>query len=190
MNPCVNLANYSEEQMTRTVAGGNDWTITMQLSANETTFRAEDTWANNWGAPDAPAVTFPATAPGALTYNKNNITIPTAGRYTVRLNDQSGAYFFTLVTATQSASAAILKLATAPNPAQEMVSVSYELPATATAAITVQNLLGQSVRQYAAVRQNAGLQSQNRPLQGLASGIYLVKLEAGTLTQTTRLVVK
>ena len=172
-------------QMTRTVAGGNDWTITLQLSAEEAKFRAENDWADSWGS-----AVFPTSAPAAVTYNGANIPVATAGSYTVRFNDQSGAYSFTRVTSAQSASAAILKLAAAPNPAQGAVSVSYELPATATAAITVQNLLGQSVRQFTAVRQNAGLQSQQLPLQGLASGIYLVKLETGTLTQTTRLVVE
>ena len=50
--------------------------------------------------------------------------------------------------------------------------------------------MGQSVRQFTAVRQTAGVQNQQFPLQGLASGIYLVKLETGALTQTTRLVVE
>lgn len=172
-------------QMTRTVAGGNDWTITLQLTAEEAKFRAENDWVHDWGS-----TAFPVSAPAAVTYKGANIPVSPAGTYTVRFNDQTGVYSFTRVTATQSASAAILKLAAAPNPAKETVSISYELPATATAAITVQNLLGQSVRQFPAVRQNAGLQAQNLPLQGLASGIYLVKLETGALTQTTRLVVE
>ena len=173
--------------MTRTVTGGHDWTITMQLSANEAKFRADNAWTVNWGGPAAPLATFPA-ATGTM--NGPNIAVPTAGRYTVRFNDVSGAYQFSVALATKSASAAILKMAVSPNPASETASVSYELPATATAAITVQNLMGQSVRQFSAVRQNAGLQSQNLTLQGLASGIYLVKLETGALTQTTRLVVE
>ncbi|WP_216690194.1 T9SS type A sorting domain-containing protein [Hymenobacter siberiensis] len=171
--------------MTRTVAGGHDWTITMQFSTNEMKFRADNLWANSWGS-----TAFPTSTPAAVTYNGANIPVAPAGRYTVRFNDQSGAYSFSIVTATQSASAAILKMAVSPNPASGTASVSYELPATATAAITVQNLMGQSVRQFSAVRQNAGLQSQSLPLQNLASGIYLVKLETGTLTQTTRLVVE
>ncbi|MBH8560191.1 T9SS type A sorting domain-containing protein [Hymenobacter negativus] len=173
--------------MTRTVTGGHDWSITMQLSANEAKFRADNAWTVNWGGPAAPASAFPAAVG---TMNGPNIAIPTAGRYTVRFNDVTGAYSFTVATSTKAASAAILQLAVAPNPASESASVSYELPATATAAITVQNLMGQSVREFTAVRQNAGLQSQNLPLQGLASGIYLVKLETGALTQTTRLVIK
>lgn len=171
--------------MTRTATGGHDWTITAQLSANDAKFRADNDWVDSWGS-----TAFPASAAAAVTYNGANIPVAPAGTYTVRFNDQTGAYSFTVVTATRSASAAILKLAVAPNPAKETLNVSYELPATATAAITVQNLMGQSVRQFTAVRQNAGLQSQSLPLQSLASGIYLVKLETGALTQTTRLVVE
>ncbi|GAB2861479.1 T9SS type A sorting domain-containing protein [Hymenobacter ruber] len=168
--------------MTLTTAGGHDWTITVTLIVGEAKFRANDAWTVNWGATGFPTGTGVQDGP--------NIPIATAGRYTVRFNDATGAYSFTTVTATKAASAAILQLAVAPNPASGSASVSYELPATATAAITVQNLMGQSVRQFPAVRQNAGLQSQNLPLQGLASGIYLVKLETGALTQTTRLVVE
>ncbi|MGY3089997.1 hypothetical protein ACVWYF_003045 [Hymenobacter sp. UYAg731] len=166
---------------------GHDWTITMQLSANEAKFRADNAWTVNWGGPAAPLAAFPA-ATGTM--GGPNIAVPTAGRYTVRFNDVTGAYQFGAALATKSASGAILQLAVSPNPASGTASVSYELPATATAAITVQNLMGQSVRQFSAVRQNAGLQSQNLPLQGLASGIYLVKLETGALTQTSRLVVE
>ena len=172
----------SSTPMTLTTAGGHSWTITLPLTAGAVKFRANDAWTVNWGG-----TAFPT---GTGTQDGADITITTAGRYAVNFNDATGAYQFTTVTATKSASAAILKLAVSPNPASETASVSYELPATATASITVQNLMGQSVRQFSAVRQNAGLQGQNLPLQGLASGIYLVKLETGALTQTTRLVVE
>jgi hypothetical protein len=172
----------TETGMTRTATGGHDWTITMAMVAGEAKFRANNDWTVSWGD-----VAFP-TGTGS-TQNGPNIPVP-AGRYTVRFNDVTGAYSFAAALVTKSASAAILQMAVSPNPASESASVSYELPATATAAITVQNLMGQSVREFSAVRQNAGLQSQNLPLQGLASGIYLVKLETGALTQTTRLVVE
>ncbi|GAB3855347.1 hypothetical protein GCM10028822_26080 [Hymenobacter terrigena] len=174
----------TETGMTRTVAGGHDWTLTLPLTAGEAKFRANNDWnVASWGA-----ATFPAGT--GSTQNGPNIPVSPAGRYTVRFNDVTGVYSFSVATATKSASAAILKMAVSPNPASGTASVSYELPATATAAITVQNLMGQSVREFSAVRQNAGLQSQNLPLQGLAAGIYLVKLETGALTQTTRLVVE
>ena len=172
----------SSTVMNQVPAGGHDWTITKALIVGEAKFRANDAWTINWGATGFPTAAGVQDGP--------NIPIATAGTYTIRFNDATGVYQFATATATKSASAAILKLAVAPNPTKETLTVSYELPATATAAITVQNLMGQSVRQFTAVRQNAGLQGQQFPLQGLASGIYLVKLETGALTQTARLVVE
>ena len=69
-------------------------------------------------------------------------------------------------------------------------TVAYELPAAATATIAVQNLLGQTIRQLAPARQAAGPQTQALPLQGLAPGVYLVRLQADGQTQTARLLVQ
>ncbi|NML63719.1 T9SS type A sorting domain-containing protein [Hymenobacter sp. RP-2-7] len=91
---------------------------------------------------------------------------------------------------TRPAETAAFKLSLAPNPAAGTTAVAYELPAAATATLQVQSLLGQMVRQLPAVRQAAGAQTQVLSLQGLAPGVYLVKLTAGDLTQTTRLLVQ
>lgn len=172
--------------MTRVAANGHDWILTLPLTAaagaNEVKFRANDDWTVNWGA-----ATFPA---GTGTQGGANITVSSAGRYTVRFNDITGVYQFSVVTATQSSNDAILNLALAPNPAKETVSVAYQLPIAATATISVKNLLGQSVRQFTAVRQGAGAQDQPLSLAGLAPGVYLVQLQTGSLTQTTRLLVE
>jgi outer membrane receptor protein involved in Fe transport len=117
-------------------------------------FRANNAWAVNWGS-----TAFPA---GTGTPNGPDIPIATAGSYTVQLDDVTGAYQFTLATATASKMGSVigdvasLKLSLAPNPTNGAVSVTYELPAAATASIAVQNLLGQSVRQFAQARQSAG----------------------------------
>jgi hypothetical protein len=92
--------------------------------------------------------------------------------------------------ATRAQQTATFQLSLAPNPAGGTTTVTYQLPAAATASIVVQNLLGQTVRQLAPARQAAGAQTQALPLQGLAPGVYLVRLQAGELTQTTRLLVQ
>jgi glycosidase len=91
--------------------------------------------------------------------------------------------------ATRSQQTAAFGLSVAPNPAAGTTTIRYELPTAATASIAVQNLLGQTIRQLAPARQAAGAQAQTLPLQGLAPGVYLVRLQAGDLTQTTRLLV-
>ncbi|HEX8657062.1 MAG TPA: T9SS type A sorting domain-containing protein [Hymenobacter sp.] len=174
--------------MTLVTPGGHDWAITLPLTASATArevkFRANNAWAINWGG-----TAFPA---GIGTQDGGNITVTTAGTYSVRFNDMTGAYVFTLVTATslKARSEAALKLALAPNPARGSVKVAYDLPQAATATVTVQNLLGQTVRQLAPVRQGAGSQSQNLALEGLSSGIYLVQLRTADYAQTSRLVVE
>ena len=91
---------------------------------------------------------------------------------------------------TAAQAAAVLKMALVPNPASGATTVAYELPSGTTATIAVQNLLGQTVRQLAPTRQAAGAQTQVLALQGLAPGVYLVRLQAGELTQTARLLVE
>ena len=173
--------------LTASGTSSHDWTITMQLSANEAKFRADNAWTTNWGGPAAPAPTFPA-ATGTM--NGPNIKVTTAGRYTVRFNDITGAYSFTTALATKSSNEAILKLALAPNPASGSLRVAYELPSAGAASIEVQNLLGQRVQVLAPVFQSAGSREQQLSLGGMAPGIYLVQLKTADLTQTTRLVVE
>ena len=96
----------------------------------------------------------------------------------------------TALAVTAAQAAAVLKLSLAPNPAAGATTVAYELPTGTTATITVQNLLGQTVRTLASARQAAGAQSQSLSLQNLAPGVYLVKLQAGELAQTARLLVE
>ena len=92
--------------------------------------------------------------------------------------------------ASRAASSAVFKLALAPNPATGTTHVTYELPTAATVTIVVKNLLGQTLHQMVPARQGAGSQTQALAVQGLTPGVYLVQLQAGTQTQTARLLVK
>ena len=111
------------------------------------------------------------------------------GQYAVYTSKQIGKPAGTTL-ATRTQDAAVLRLSLAPNPATGTATVAYSLPVASTAALTVQNLLGQAVRQLAPAHQTAGAQAQALPLQGLAPGVYLVKLQAGEQTQTARLLVE
>ena len=92
--------------------------------------------------------------------------------------------------AARASQAAVLQLSLVPNPASGTATVAYQLPTAATATLAVQNLLGQTVRQLAPARQAAGTQAQAISLQGLAPGVYLIKLTAGDQTQSARLLVQ
>jgi 1,4-alpha-glucan branching enzyme len=64
----------------------HQWTLTLQLTQGEAKFRANDSWAVNWGGTGFPA--------GSGFQDGPNIQVPAAGYYTVTFNDINGAYNF------------------------------------------------------------------------------------------------
>ena len=146
-------------------------------SAATVTFPATGTWYNYLDGTQL-TVTNPAVSltlqPGQYAvYTSRQLTVP-AGTTLATRAPQTAAFGLSLV----------------PNPAAGTTTLTYALPTAATATIVVQNLLGQTIRQLPAARQAAGAQTQALPLQGLAPGVYLVRLQAAGQTQTARLLVQ
>ncbi|TGE29124.1 DUF4961 domain-containing protein [Hymenobacter metallicola] len=84
-----------------------------------------------------------------------------------------------------------LRLTAAPNPAASSAQLRYELTTPAAVTVTVQNLLGATVRTVkSGTKQPAGAYQLGLPVQDLANGVYLVRLSTGEQVQTTRLVVQ
>jgi len=85
-----------------------------------------------------------------------------------------------------------LKLLASPNPTGSTATLYYELSTAApTVTVTVQNILGATVRTVpVAGRQASGTHELVLPVANLSNGIYFVHLTAGTQQQTTRLVVQ
>ncbi|TGE24928.1 T9SS type A sorting domain-containing protein [Hymenobacter aquaticus] len=84
-----------------------------------------------------------------------------------------------------------LRLTAAPNPTSSTARLHYELTAPAAVTVTVQNLLGATLRTlHAGAKQPTGAHELAVPVQDLANGIYLIRLSTGEQTQTTRLVVQ
>lgn len=77
-----------------------------------------------------------------------------------------------------------------PNPAQGRALVHYNLPASNDVSLTLLNSAGQTVRVVRDGFQASGLNAAQIDLQGLASGLYLVRLQSGDQAQTSRLVVQ
>ncbi|MBC8082090.1 MAG: hypothetical protein H7Z21_02660 [Hymenobacter sp.] len=116
----------------------------------------------NFDVVAAPAtITFPQTGTwynyltGAqLAATSTSVTMPLQpGEYAVYTSTRIAPPVGTPL-ATRSRAAAVFKLTLTPNPAAGAASISYELPTVATATVTVQNLLGQTVRQLAPARQS------------------------------------
>jgi glycosidase len=144
--------------------------------------------------PQTATITFPNTGTwyNYLTGTALNVTSAAMsmtlqpGQYAVYTSQKVNSPLAT----TAAQAAAVLKMALVPNPASGATTVAYELPSGTTATIAVQNLLGQTIRQLTPARQAAGAQTQTIALAGLAPGVYLVRLQAGELTQTARLLVE
>ena len=87
--------------------------------------------------------------------------------------------------------AAALGLSVAPNPAVARATVRMTPPAPAPVTVSVRTLLGGEVRRVQLSTRPAGAVVEI-PLQldGLSAGVYLVKVQSGDFSATTRLVVQ
>lgn len=74
-----------------------------------------------------------------------------------------------------------------PNPFNAQTSIRYDLRQAGPVSLRLYNLLGQHVASVVDEVQAAGSHSVNLRLDGLASGIYLYRLESGEFTATRKL---
>jgi hypothetical protein len=72
-----------------------------------------------------------------------------------------------------------LRFATYPNPVENYFNVMFRLEASANVALTITDVQGRSVKNLQLGTLNAGEHQQNLPLHQLASGQYLITLQAG-----------
>jgi M6 family metalloprotease-like protein len=75
-----------------------------------------------------------------------------------------------------------------PNPFNPSTTIRYGLPGRSRVALTVFNTLGQQVATLVQGEQEAGFHEAVFDAAGLASGVYLYRLQAGDFIQTKRLV--
>lgn len=76
----------------------------------------------------------------------------------------------------ENKSSAISQLAVYPNPAAGFTNVSYYLTSSQTVQIQLVGMNGATVKEFSAKQQMAGPHSQIVELQGVASGVYFIKL--------------
>ena len=75
-----------------------------------------------------------------------------------------------------------------PNPFNENTVISYQLPVNSHVELSICNLLGQKIVTLVSEKQTAGIHKLNWDARGLASGVYLYRLEADDFVQTKKLI--
>ncbi|MBE0557465.1 MAG: T9SS type A sorting domain-containing protein, partial [Proteobacteria bacterium] len=75
------------------------------------------------------------------------------------------------------------------NPFNPSTTIQYALHSRTHAALLVYNILGQRVAELVNEEKDAGSYEIQFDASGLASGVYLYRLEAGSFVQTRKLVV-
>jgi hypothetical protein len=76
-----------------------------------------------------------------------------------------------------------------PNPFNPSTTIRYGLPSRSHVTLTVFNTLGQQVATLAEGEMEAGYHETVFDASGLASGVYLYRLQAGNFVQTKRLLI-
>ena len=74
-----------------------------------------------------------------------------------------------------------------PNPFNPTTRIAYELPTMAHVRLTVYDLLGREVATLVDKRQDAGSYTVSFDARGLASGMYLYRIEAGTFVKSAKM---
>lgn len=76
-----------------------------------------------------------------------------------------------------------------PNPFNPSTTISYAIPTRSHVTLTVFNTLGQKVTELVNGEKDAGSYNVTFDASGLASGVYLYRMQAGSFVQTKKLVV-
>ena len=75
-----------------------------------------------------------------------------------------------------------------PNPANPSTTISYTIPTRSHVTLSVFNTLGQKVAGLVNGEEEAGSYNITFDASGLASGVYLYRMQAGSFVQTKKLV--
>ncbi|MBP1658260.1 MAG: hypothetical protein H6Q31_2861, partial [Bacteroidetes bacterium] len=74
-----------------------------------------------------------------------------------------------------------------PNPFNPSTTIRYELPKSSTVRLSVYDLLGREVSVLVNESRNAGVHETTYDAAGLSSGVYFVRMQAGSFVETKTL---
>jgi hypothetical protein len=74
-----------------------------------------------------------------------------------------------------------------PNPFNPTTTITYTLPKTSKVTLSIYDILGREVSVLVNEKRDAGVHEVKFDGSGLASGVYLYRLQAGNFVQTRKL---
>jgi hypothetical protein len=83
-----------------------------------------------------------------------------------------------------------LKLAVAPNPFSNTTTINYTLPSSGNVSLKLYDVTGKLARTLGSGYHTAGTSSFTVPRSSLSSGIYVLKLESGGFTTTSKIIIE
>ncbi|QIX62969.1 T9SS type A sorting domain-containing protein [Hymenobacter sp. BT18] len=173
----VKTLHLSDASLSMTVLGNFD-VIAKAVSPE---FQAAGTWYNYL---DGTTLTV-----AGADVNKQITLQP--GEYRVYLSKKVAVPANTVLPTKAERAALALSFTAVPNPAASAVRLQYTLPQTTQVSVSVVNALGATVRTIpVAAKQATGTHELLVPVQDLANGIYIVRLQAAGKVATTRLLVQ
>jgi hypothetical protein len=101
---------------------------------------------------------------------------------------RAGFSGFTGVGSDPAATAGLWLAQSAPNPFRDIATIGYRLPATEHVRLTVYDVAGREVARLVDGSRPAGAHEAVLRADGLASGVYIYRLEAGGSVSERRLV--
>ncbi|MCU0645193.1 MAG: T9SS type A sorting domain-containing protein, partial [bacterium] len=75
-----------------------------------------------------------------------------------------------------------------PNPFNPTTTIEFAIPKSAFVTLNIFNLLGEEIATLVAEQRTTGIHKFNWDARGLASGVYLYRLEAGKFVQVKKLI--
>jgi len=115
-----------------------------------------------------------------------------AGKYQYRLKiiDNNGSFKYSQVTETEViAPAEFILSQNYPNPFNPVTTIKYSLPIDCKVMLSVYSITGQKVAELINKMQTAGEYNIQFNANGLASGTYIYRLQAGTFVQTKKMII-
>ena len=127
------------------------------------------------------------TEPQSYSFVDENLS---SGRYKYRLKqiDYNGTFTYSNEIEVEITPVEFALEQNYPNPFNPNTVISYSLPSSSSVTLKIINSLGQEVVTLVNQKQEAGRYELNFNSTGLASGMYVYKIQAGSFTQTKKMI--